>query len=77
MIQSPASASELASMIEPVKITSGMSAVRALEASAIARSKPAIFWNRLIVRSTNPGRSQNVSARSHRRRRSARGALTI
>ena len=33
----------------------------ALDASAIARSKPATFWKRLTTRSTNSGRNQNVS----------------
>src|SRR3954465_9107518 len=68
MIQSPASTSETASASVPVMITSGIRAVRALEASAIARSKPAIFWKRLITRSTNAGRSQNVSVRKTRPR---------
>src|SRR5262245_52794184 len=44
-----------------VTIVSGISAVSALEASAIARSKPAIRWKRLTTRRTKLGRSQNVS----------------
>src|SRR4051794_4379923 len=52
----------------PTESTSGMLAVSPLEASAIARSKPAIFWKRLITRSTKAGRSQNVSVRKTRPR---------
>ena len=52
-------------------IASGISAVSALEASAIARSKPAIFWKRLTTRSTKAGRSQNVSVRRTRSRSDA------
>jgi hypothetical protein len=48
-------------------MTSGIVAVSAPEASAIARSKPAIFWKRLTTRSTNSGRSQNVNVRAKRR----------
>src|SRR3954453_3967563 len=60
-------------------IASGISAVSAPEANAIARSKPASFWNRLTTRSTNSGRSQNVSVRTARsrftsRRRSSSGS---
>ena len=51
-----------------VTIDSGITAVSALEASATARSKPAIFWKRLTTRSTNSGRSQNVSVRITRSR---------
>jgi hypothetical protein len=47
---------------------SGIGAVRALEASAIARSKPAMSWNRFRTRNTNAGRSQNVSVRTIRSR---------
>ena len=47
-----------------VTIVSGIVAVSAPEASAIERSKPATFWKRLTTRSTNSGRSQNVSVRS-------------
>src|SRR4051812_40924371 len=47
---------------------SGIVAVSALEASAIERSKPATFWKRLRTRSTNSGRSQNVSVRMTRSR---------
>ena len=46
---------------ELVTIASGMIAVSAPEARAIARSNPATFWKRLTTRSTNRGRSQNVS----------------
>ena len=49
-------------------IVSGIVAVSAPEARAIARSKPATFWNRLTTRSTNSGRSQNVSVRATRSR---------
>ena len=49
---------------ELATIVSGISAVSAAEASATARSKPASFWNRLTTRSTNSGRSQNVSVRT-------------
>ncbi|MGW7383912.1 hypothetical protein [Streptomyces sp. NPDC054794] len=42
-------------------IASGINAVSALEARAIERSKPTIFWNRLTTRSAKSGRSQNVS----------------
>ena len=53
-------------------------AVSAAEASAIERSNPASFWKRLTTRSTNSGRSQNVSVRAARsrftrRRRSGSG----
>src|SRR4051812_40336698 len=51
-------------------IVSGIMAVSAEEARAIARSKPATFWNRLTTRSTNSGRSQNVSVRRTRPRSS-------
>ena len=51
-------------------IVSGMKAVSAPEASAIARSNPASFWNRLTTRSTKSGRSQNVSVRRTRPRSS-------
>src|SRR5918995_4446090 len=53
---------------ELTTIVSGIVAVSALEASAIERSKPAIFWKRLRTRSTNSGRSQNVSVRTTRSR---------
>ena len=49
-----------------VSMASGMVAVSAPEARAIARSKPATFWKRLKTRSTNSGRSQNVSVRTTR-----------
>ena len=55
-----------------VTIASGIVAVSAPEASAIARSKPATFWNRLTTRSTNSGRSQNVSVRTTRSRSTRR-----
>ena len=55
---------------------SGISAVSALDASAIARSKPAIFWKRLTTRSTNAGRSQNV-ARRRRLSRSTCGMRSL
>src|SRR5829696_5742481 len=54
--------------IELVAIASGIVAVSAPEASAIARSNPAILWKRLTTRSTNSGRSQNVSVRRTRPR---------
>src|SRR4051812_22531225 len=57
-----------------VAIANGISAVSELDASAIARSKPATFWKRLITRSTNPGRSQNVSDRNTRPRSAHAGA---
>src|SRR5215213_3890241 len=50
------------------RIISGIVAVSAAEARAIARSNPATFWNRLTARSTNSGRSQNVSVRTTRSR---------
>src|SRR3954463_14164437 len=62
------SSSQTLARIVPIESTSGMLAVSPLEASAIARSKPAIFWKRLITRSTNAGRSQNVSVRKTRPR---------
>ena len=57
-------------------MASGMVAVSAPEASAIARSKPATFWNRLKTRRMNSGRSQNVSVRTTRSRsmRRSRGS---
>src|SRR3954454_22821685 len=51
-----------------VTISSGIVAVSAAEASAIERSKPAIFWKRFTTRSRNSGRSQNVSVRTTRSR---------
>ena len=51
-----------------VTIVSGIMAVSAPEARAIERSNPATFWNRLTTRSTNSGRSQNVSVRTTRSR---------
>src|SRR4051812_41671004 len=51
-----------------VTTASGMIAVSALDARAIARSNPTIFWNRLRTRRTNSGRSQNVSVRRTRSR---------
>src|SRR5215204_4733260 len=51
-----------------VTIVSGIVAVSAPEASAIARSNPATFWKRLTTRSTNSGRSQKVSVRTTRSR---------
>ena len=59
-----------------VTIASGIVAVSAPDASAIARSKLATFWNRLTTRSTNSGRSQNVSVRTTRSRRAGRGRPT-
>src|SRR3954447_11291421 len=53
---------------ELVTIASGIVAVSPPEARAIARSKPATFWNRLMTRSRNSGRSQNVSVRRTRSR---------
>src|SRR6187455_1804769 len=49
-------------------MVSGIVAVSAPEARAIARSNPATFWNRLTTRSTNSGRSQNVRVRATRSR---------
>src|SRR4051812_42501187 len=51
-----------------VTINSGIVAVSAAEASAIERSNPVTFWKRLTTRSTNSGRSQNVSVRRTRSR---------
>src|SRR3954462_14114628 len=56
-----------------VTIVNGIRAVSAPEDRAIARSNPAIFWNRLTTRSTNRGRSQNVSVRRTRSRFQGRG----
>jgi len=42
--------------------------VRALEARAIERSKPTIFWNRPTTRNAKAGRSQNVSVLTRRSR---------
>ena len=42
-------------------IVSGIIAVSAPDASAIARSNPATFWKRLTTRRTKSGRSQKVS----------------
>ena len=53
-------------------MASGIRAVSALEASATARSKPATRWKRLTTRSTNAGRSQNVSVRRTRSRSNCR-----
>src|SRR3954447_18666569 len=53
---------------ELVAITSGIVAVSAAEASAIARSNPATFWKRFTTRSRNSGRNQNVSVRATRSR---------
>jgi hypothetical protein len=50
-------------------MVSGMMAVSELDASATERSKPTTFWNRLIRRSTNSGRSQKVRVRTTRSRR--------
>jgi hypothetical protein len=47
---------------------SGTNAVKALDARAIERSKPRIFWNRLTTRNANAGRSQNVSVLTRRSR---------
>src|SRR5918992_2098582 len=49
-------------------IASGMTAVSALADNAIERSNPTSVWNRPTTRSTNRGRSQNVSVRTTRRR---------
>src|SRR3954451_5436142 len=51
-----------------VTIASGMTAVSALEVSAIDRSNPTTFWKRLTTRSTNRGRSQKVRVRKTRSR---------
>ena len=51
-----------------MRMVSGIVAVSAPEASAIERSKPTTFWNRLTTRSTNSGRSQNVNVRTTRSR---------
>ena len=59
-------------------MVSGIVAVSAPDASAIERSKPAIFWKRLTTRSTNCGRSQNVNVRVTRSRsRSRRSSAVI
>ena len=71
-----ASLPPMSGRIAPAMIVSGMRAVSALDASATARSKPATRWKRLIARSTNAGRSQNVSVRSTRSR-SIRGLVSI
>ena len=52
----------------PARTASGIRAVSALEASAIARSKPAMSWKRFRTRNTNAGRSQKVSVRKTRSR---------
>src|SRR3954449_11932995 len=54
----------------PAMIVKGINAVSALDASATARSNPAIRWKRLSARRMKAGRSQNVSVRSARSRSS-------
>ncbi|GAA1221255.1 hypothetical protein GCM10009646_05390 [Streptomyces aureus] len=52
----------------PRRTESGTNAVKALDARAIERSKPTIFWNRLMTRNAKAGRSQNVSVLTMRSR---------
>ena len=68
MMSSAAPSPPTRGRIALVKISSGISAVNALDARAIARSKPATRWKRLTTRRTKSGRSQNVSVRRMRSR---------
>src|SRR4051794_16861837 len=70
MIRSDALFPPLSVSAAPAMIVSGIRAVSALDASATARSNPAILWNRLSTRSRNAGRSQKVSVLSTRSRSS-------
>lgn len=60
-----------------MRTESGTSAVSALDARAIDRSKPTIFWNRLMTRNAKAGRSQNVSVLARRSRCSPRSRLIL
>src|SRR5215208_312401 len=68
MIRCAASLPPAWGRIAPARMASGIMAVSALEASAMARSNPATRWKRLSVRRTNAGRSQNVRVRRIRSR---------
>ena len=77
MIRVAASSLPTRGRMLPAMMVSGISAVSALEASATARSKPAMRWKRLTTRRTKAGRSQNVSVRRTRSRFIASDATAL